>query len=137
MSSLNKDRAVTNGHNSPCDGDCLPRVLVVFLHFRRGEQEYLLLYGGKCRYVQGRCLRYLYGMADAAFAHLQTSEGAPVAVVATVLAVKGSVVVYLVAGAVQYMPNAGLPALGTAVSDGIHARPCPYEAYHQHYGYAI
>ena len=76
-------------------------------------------------------------MADAAIAHLQTSEGAPVAVVATVLAVKGSVVVYLVAGVVQYMLNAGMPALGTAVADIVHTCPCPYKAYYQHYGCAI
>ena len=76
-------------------------------------------------------------MADAAIAHLQTSEGAPVAVVATVLAVKGSVVVYLVAGVVQYMLNAGMPALGTAVADIVHTSPCPYKAYYQHYGCAI
>ena len=80
---------------------------------------------------------HLYDMADAAFAHLQTGESASVAVVTAVLAVKGSVVVYSVAGVVQYMLNAGMAAVATAVSDCIHARPRPHEAYYQHYGYAI
>ncbi len=76
-------------------------------------------------------------MADTAIAHLQTSEGAPVAVVTAVLAMKGSVVVYSVAGVVQYMLYAGMPALGTAVADIVHTCPCPYKAYYQHYGYVI
>ncbi len=135
---LNKNGAVTNGHSSPCEGDCLPRVFaVVFLYLRRGEQEYLLLNGGQCQYVQGRCLGHLYGTADAPVAHLQTGECAAVAVMTAVLAAKGSVVVYSVAGVVQYMLDAGVAAVATAVSDGIHARPRPYEAYYQHYGYVI
>lgn len=96
-----------------------------------------MLYGWQCRYVQGRCFGHLYGIADAPIAHLQTGEGAPIAVVTAVLAVKGSVVVYLVARVVQYMFNAGLPALGTTIADIVHTCPCPYKAYYQHYGYAI
>lgn len=130
---LNKDGTVTDGHTSPCNRDRLPGVFaVVLLSVRRGEQEDFFLYGGQYQHVQGHHLGHLYGVTDAAIAHLQTGEGAAIAVVAAVLAVKGSVVVYFVARVVEHMLYAGVATVVTAVSDGIHARACPYKAYCQH-----
>lgn len=138
---------MANGHSPPCDGDCAAGVLTDIARFlHRGGQCGLLRCYRQRQDIQHHSLRHLHGVADAALAHLQTHKSAPVAVVATrgVCVVvrrlpRGIVggVVHAVARVAEHMFHAGLPTCVAAVSDIIHARPCPYKADCQYHGNTI
>ena len=138
---------MANGHSSPGDGDCAAGVLTDIARFlHRGGQCGLFRCYRQRQDIQHHHFRHLHGVADATLAHLQTHESALVAVVATLSMFvvvrrlpRGIIggMVHAVARVAEHMFYAGLSTCVAAVSDIIHARPCPYEADCQQYGDAI